>query len=118
MLKALEYIQDKGRLVFTDGGPDYLATPYEKQATHFLNHLLMDKTLSPSVVRLPGMVVVQASGRSQVVITNPQMARLLDRNERTVSRLKSELRSHTCISHDRSQLGTTYVLQLNIPCNS
>ena len=118
VFKAAEYARERGRLIFTDGGPGYLATPYEQQATHFLNHLMMDKSLSPSAVRLAGMVVAQAGGRSQVVITNPQMARLLGCNERTVKRLKVELQSHSCLRYDRSQLGTTYKLRLDNPCDS
>ena len=117
VLKALEYVQEKGRLTFTDGGPDYLATPYEKQAAHFLNHLLADKALSATAVRLAGMVVAHANGRSEVVITNPQMAQLLGCSERTVKRLKPELRSHSCITYDHSKLSTTYKLKLDNPCN-
>jgi hypothetical protein len=118
VLKALEYVQEKGRLLFTAGGSDYLATPFEVQSAHFMKHILIDKNLSPSAVRLAGMVVAIADGRSEVVITNLQMAELLSCDERTVRRRNSELSSHSCISYDRSQLGTTYNLQLDQPCIS
>lgn len=118
VLKAAVYVQEKGRLVFTDDDPDYLATPYELQAGQLLKHLVSNKTLTSTAMKLFCVVVTQANGRNIVAISDQQMAVLMACNRKTVGRAKNQLRRHSCLTIDRSQQVTTYKLHFENPCTS